>query len=109
MANIAVEVGGRRYDVTCRDGEEEHLRGLAATLNRHAHQATEALGNLTETRHLLFAALLLADEMKEVRAGLGIAEPTPAPPDPAVAEALERLAARMEALAGALEQEAPSA
>jgi len=109
MANIAVEVGGRRYDVSCRDGEEEHLRGLAATIDRNAQRATEAMGSLTETRHLLFAALLLADEMKEVRAGLGIAEPVPAPPDPAVADALERLAARMEALAGTLEQGALSA
>ena len=109
MANIAVEVGGRRYDVTCRDGEEEHLRSLAATVDRHAHKATEALGNLTETRHLLFAALLLADEMKEVRAGMGIPEPAPPPPDPAVAEALERLAARMEALAGALERNGANA
>ena len=109
MANIDIEIGGRRYDVACRDGEEAHLRGLAAAVDRHAHQATEALGSLTETRHLLFTALLLADELKDVRAGMGIAEPAPLPPDPAVAEALERLAGRMEALADSLEQGGPSA
>jgi cell division protein ZapA len=109
MAHIDIDVGGRRYNVACRDGEEEHLRGLAATVDHHASQATAALGGLTETRHLLFAALLLADHLKEVRAGMGLAEPAPLPPDPAVAEALERLAGRMESLADSLENGGPSA
>ena len=38
MANVDVEVGGRRYDVACRDGEEEHLRGLAAIVDRNAQR-----------------------------------------------------------------------
>ena len=50
------------------------------------------MGSLTETRQLLYAALLIADDLKEVRAGAGLPDPTPPPPDPAVAEALERLA-----------------
>ena len=45
----------------------------------------QALGSLTETRQLLFAALLMADDIKEIRAGAGIADPAPPPPDPAVA------------------------
>jgi len=67
------------------------------------------LGSLTETRQLLFAALLIADELKEVRAGAGIKEPEPLPPDPAVAQALERLASRMENLADRLERSHTSA
>ncbi|MGE0180377.1 MAG: cell division protein ZapA [Sphingomonas sp.] len=109
MANIDIEVGGRRYNVACRDGEEMHLQGLAASVDRHASLASEALGSLTETRHLLFTALLLADELKDVRAGAGIPEPAPLRPDPAIAEALERLAGRMEALADSLEQAGSSA
>ena len=103
MANIDVEVAGRRYSVACRDGEEEHLRGLAATVDRRAQDAATALGGLTEARQLLFAALLIADDLKEVRAGNNLPEPAPSPPDPAVADALERLAARMEGLADTLE------
>ena len=105
MANIDVEVAGRRYDVACRDGEEEHLRSLAAIVDKRAHDAAGALGSLTETRHLLYAALLIADDLKEVRAGAGLPDPTPPPPDPAVAEALERLAERMENLAASRERE----
>jgi len=105
MANIDVDVAGRRYDVACRDGEEEHLRALAAVVDRRAQDAAAALGGLTETRQLLFAALLIADDLKETRAGMGLPDPTPPPPDPAVAEALERLAQKLENLADRLEQE----
>jgi cell division protein ZapA len=109
MANIDIEIAGRHYDVACRDGEEDHLRSVAALVNRRAHDAAQALGSLTETRQLLFAALLVADDLKEVRAGAGIPDPEPLPPDPAVAEALERLAARVEKLADGLEQGGPDA
>ena len=109
MSSVDIEVAGRRYDVACRDGEEEHLRSLAAVVDRRAHDAAEALGSLTETRQLLFAALLIADDLKEVRSGAGLPDPTPAPPDPAVAEALERLAERVESLADSLEAEAADA
>jgi cell division protein ZapA len=106
MASIEVDVAGRRYDVACRDGEEEHLRSLAALVDKRAKDAASALGGLTETRQLLFAALLIADDLKDVRAGAGLPDPTPPLPDPAVAEAIERLAERMEKLADSLEGEA---
>lgn len=103
MANVDIEIAGRRYDVACRDGEEAHLHAVAAMVDQRARDAAQALGSLTETRQLLFAALLMADDIKELRAGNGIPDPPPPPPDPAVAQALERLAARMEALADSLE------
>ncbi|MDQ8754739.1 cell division protein ZapA [Sphingosinicella sp. LHD-64] len=109
MANIDVEVAGRRYNVACRDGEEDHLRGLAAVVDKRAQDAAEALGGLTESRQLLFAALLIADDLKEVRAGNAIPDPVPPQPDPAVADALERLAGRLESLVDRLEAEAQSA
>ena len=109
MANIDIEIGGRRYNVACRDGEEEHLHSVAAEVNRRATDAAAAMGSLTETRQLLFAALLIADEIKEIRAGAGIPEPVAPPPDPAVAQSLERLAQRIETLADSLERSGASA
>jgi cell division protein ZapA len=109
MANIDIEVAGRRYNVACRDGEEQHLHSVAAMVDQRARDAADALGSLTETRQLLFAALLMADDIKEIRAGAGIPDPVPPPPDPAVAQALERLAQRMESLADSLEMGGASA
>ncbi|HWT13693.1 MAG TPA: cell division protein ZapA [Allosphingosinicella sp.] len=105
MANIDVDIAGRRYNVACRDGEEDHLRALAAIVDRRALDAASALGGLTEARQLLFAALLIADDLKEARSGTAAPDPEPAPPDPAVAEALERLAERIENLADTLERD----
>lgn len=101
MANIDIEVAGRRYNVSCADGEEAHLRAVAALVDQRARDAGEALGSLTETRQILFAALMLADDLKEVRAGAGIRDPEP---DYEVALALEGLANRVEAIADRLEQ-----
>ncbi|HEX8668463.1 MAG TPA: cell division protein ZapA [Allosphingosinicella sp.] len=101
MATLDIDVAGRRYSVSCRDGEEQHLLSVAALVDGKARDAAAALGSLSETRQLLFAALLLADEVKEQRAGR---LPTPAAaPDLAVADGLERLAGRIEALADRLE------
>ena len=104
MATIEVEIAARRYSVACRDGEEDHLRSVAAIVDRKAQQAVEALGSLSEVRQLLFASLLLADEVKEHRAGNAPA--FEAEPDPRVADALARLAERMERLAQRLEADA---
>jgi cell division protein ZapA len=109
MANIDIEVAGRSYNVSCRDGEEAHLLSLAAIVNKRAEDAAEALGGLTEARQLLFAALLIADDLKDTRAGAGLPDPTPPKADPAIAEALERIAGRLESLAATLEPAAASA
>ena len=105
MASVELEIGGRKYAIACRDGEEDHLRSVAAIVNRKAGDAETALGSLGEARQLLFASLLLADELKEVSAGKC---PTPEP-DPGIANALERLAGRMEQLAESLESRASNA
>jgi cell division protein ZapA len=109
MATIDIEIASRRYSVACRDGDEEHLRSLAALVDRRAHDAAGALGTLSETRQLLFASLLLADDLNtkggDGGAGPGQAAPE-AGPDPAVADALERLAERVELLAQSLESRA---
>jgi cell division protein ZapA len=107
MASIELEIGGRKYSIACRDGEEEHLRSVGAVVNRKAREAESALGSLGESRQLLFAALLLADELKDIRAGN--APPVEPDPDPAVADALERVADRMEALAQRLENKGATA
>jgi cell division protein ZapA len=99
MANIDIEVAGRRYSVSCRDGEEAHLRSVGAMVDKRGRDAAQALGSLSESRTLLFAALMLADDLKEMREGGPATEPEGNP----VAEAAEALAERIEALAAAME------
>ena len=114
MPNVEIEIAARRSQIACRAGEEDHLREVAAIVDAKARDASGALGSLGETRQLLIAALLLADQLSDRGSGVpaapSAAPPPAAPPPPrddgdnqAVADALERLADRMESLAARLE------
>lgn len=109
MAQVDIQIGGRQYELACRDGEENHLRSIAQMLDRKAADVSQSMGGLNEARHLLLAALLLADELNDVRAATADSRLAAAAPDPALANAVERLAERMESLAERLEGEASNA
>ncbi len=66
MPDMRLTIAGRLYSVTCQPGEEQHLARLGAMLDAAARKAG-ATGGLTETRTLLFAGLLLADELAETQ------------------------------------------
>jgi cell division protein ZapA len=99
MAEVTLHVGGHAYKVACRDGEEDHLRRLAAFVDGKIVEARSAVGDLSEVRQLLLAALLLADEQIDAQ------NRTDTAPDisTAYAETFESIANRIEALANALE------
>jgi len=105
MAEIDVFIAGRAYKVACRDGEEDSLRKAASLVDAKSREALAGLGTLSEARQLLFASLLLADDLVDDGKG----PPPPPPVDPAVAERAERIADRLESLASTLEAEATRA
>jgi cell division protein ZapA len=106
MASIDIEIAARKYSVACRDGEEEHLRAVAALVDKRARDAAQALGSLGEARLLLFTSLLLADDLKELQEGKS-GDAAAGGGD--VADAAEALAARIEDLAARLEAGSRSA
>lgn len=118
VSNVALVVGGRSYTVNCAAGEEDHITELGAMIDAKL----TAMGTVgqNETRNLLFAALLLADEVYELKSSATAPipasdEPSYATPDPipygapnaaafAIApERLEGIANRLENLAAHLE------
>ena len=103
MAEVDLIIAGRPYKVACRDGEEEALRSAARMVDAKSREALAGLGSLSEARQLLFAGLLLADQLMEKRPETA---PPPASPDPQLASRAERLAQRLESLANALESDA---
>ncbi|MGI8840818.1 MAG: cell division protein ZapA [Caulobacteraceae bacterium] len=74
MAQLTIHVNAKPYVVGCEDGEEAHLRALAAVVDAKAREAAPEGGQLAETRVLLLAALILADELGEAQARLAAAE-----------------------------------
>jgi cell division protein ZapA len=101
MAEIDIFIAGRSYRVACRDGEEDSLRKAAALVDNKSREALSGLGTLSEARQLLYACLLLADQLIDGRGG----PPTVPIEDAALAERAERLAGRLESVADALERE----
>lgn len=67
MADVRLFICGRHYDVNCADGQEDQLLGLAKMIDERAR----SVGGGTETRQLLYAALMLADEAQEARSKSG--------------------------------------
>jgi len=103
MAEIDLTIAGRPYRVACRTGEEDSLRAAAALVDAKSREALAGLGTMSEARQLLFASLLLADQIVDERPS------EPSPPDPRLAESANALASRLEALADSLESEGQSA
>jgi cell division protein ZapA len=102
VAEVDLEIAGRSYRVACRTGEEETLRHAAQLVDGKSREALAGLGVLSESRQLLFASLLLADQIIDNRA-----EEPGAAPDPALTGRVVRLAERLEQLADSLEKDAP--
>ena len=67
MAQVTIEVNGRPYQVGCEDGQEAHLLELVRLFDRQVRAVSQDMGQLTETRLFLMAALLLADELWDSR------------------------------------------
>jgi len=99
MSNVNLSIGGRSYAVACAAGEEAHVAGLGRMIDAKLADMPggQALG---ETRALLFAALLLADQVHELSSAAA-ASPAPAPAFPI--ERLAALAERIEGLANLVE------
>lgn len=100
MSNVTLQIGGRSYLVACAEGEEIHVNALGLLIDEKVQ--TIGTGH-NEVRQLLFAALLLADELQECRTGSGGAAPPVAPAAPDHSATLEALAERLEKCASALE------
>ncbi|MCQ4158455.1 cell division protein ZapA [Roseomonas sp. GC11] len=109
MGQVTVRVGGYTHPVSCEDGQEAHLIALAAEVDRRVSSIRAMGGQFGESRLLLLASLLLADEIHDLRVELSrakSAQPAPAgaaAADPVLAERLSRLAERIEGIAATLD------
>lgn len=70
MAQVTIEVNGRPYVVGCEDGQERRLAELAANVDAQVRQVARDVGPLGETRLMLMGALVMADDIAELRGEL---------------------------------------
>ena len=68
MPLVNVMVNSRAYTIACDDGEEDHLRELAAYVDDKVKELLTSVGQVGDQRLLLMAAVLITDELFEARA-----------------------------------------
>ena len=99
MSQVTLNIGGRNYTVSCGDGEEAHVRDLGRLIDDKVTAVTG--GRPTpEAQSLLFAALMLADQVHETS--------SPENDSEEMADALERVANSLERCAQGLESGRPA-
>lgn len=109
MAQVAVTINGRSYEVACDDGQEDHLVRLASYIDKKVAELVTSVGQIGDTRLLVMSALLLADELSEAYSELtALRGGDDEVPDSRVNETLvagiDTLAQRVEDIAAHLEQ-----
>ena len=106
MAQVTLRINGYAYTLGCQDGEEQHLEAMSDEVGRRIDGVRLAAGPSGEARMLVMAALLMADDIFELRSRLEAAEAAAggtAKPDPKLSRKLNRMAKRAEDIAEGLE------
>jgi cell division protein ZapA len=113
VAKVQIEINDRRYAIGCDEGQEEHVLRLARYFDEHVKRLATSVGQIGDQRLFLMGALIVADEMNDLKVRLDKAEAeiarlTDNRPATAGAMASSRVlgdaADRLEALAERLEQ-----
>src|SRR5262245_26798544 len=105
MAQVDVTINGRSYRVACEDGQEQRLTELAQYVDEKVADLARQVGQIGDTRLLVMASLLVADELSDARDALvelqgqqnGATVDKLASGLDSLAQRIERIAARLEA------------
>ena len=117
MAQLTIKINGYAYTVGCEDGQEQHLQAMCEQVEKRVESIKALGGSSGEARLLVLAALLMADEIHDLRletdqlrqaaakaASRIKTEGGSAKSDPELTRKLGRLAIRAEQIAAGLEQ-----
>jgi cell division protein ZapA len=107
VAQVDIRINGKSYRIACEDGQEQRLTDLAQMVDAHVADMVEQVGQVGDTRLLVMASLLVADELMDLRDAANMVDEVDEEFSPNEAEdialAMESLAERIERIAGRLE------
>ncbi|MEA2743497.1 MAG: cell division protein ZapA [Acetobacteraceae bacterium] len=104
MAQVTLRINGYAYTLGCQDGEESHLEAMGAEVSNRIDGVRTTSGPSGEARMLVMAALLMADDIFDLRLKLQEAQSGgEAKTDPKLGRKLSRMARRAEEIAEGLE------
>jgi cell division protein ZapA len=107
MPMVEVTVNGRRHAVQCGVGEEARVKRLASYIDRRVAELAKGQAQQGDTRLLLMASLLVADELSdafdEIKRLQSALEERTTENEQQAAAAVEQVARELEAIAARLE------
>lgn len=74
MAEVSVTINGRVYRMACDPGQEDHLARLGRELDQRISQLRDSFGEIGDTRLAVMAAIMVADELAELKRRLRTAD-----------------------------------
>ena len=103
---VTVRLNGQPYQMGCDAGQEAHIEALGRDVEGVLNELTGTVGQIGEARLLAMAALIIADRKSEMSAREDGPDATDATGATASlsSDELERLASRIEAMAGRVSQ-----
>ncbi len=107
MSHLSITINGQNYTIACDDGQEDRIRELAAGIDTKIQSLVGEVGQVGDNRLLVMAGLLVADELAELKESTGGSpgqENSASGDDTDIAEGIDHLAQRIEAIASRLEQ-----
>lgn len=108
MAQLTIRINGYAYTVGCEDGQERHLQAMAEQIDNRINGLKSLGGQSGESRLLVLAALVMADELHDLSAemaALRSARPVKAANgDAALGKRISNAARRAEEIAATLER-----
>lgn len=111
MAEVNVLINGRNYGIACDDGQEQRVLDLGRYVDARLKEIAKAGAASTESHLLVLTALVLADEIfdlkdgmvavqRESKAGIRLSEQD----EGDIVAIIDQLAARIDAIAGGLQK-----
>ena len=106
MPMLELTINGRRHQLQCADGEEPRLRRLASYIDSRVAELARQHGQVGDARLLVLVGLMIADELsdanEELRQLRTAASDGARLGEQQAADAMDRVAERLEQLAATL-------
>ncbi len=112
MAEVNLSINGRNYGVACDDGQENRVLDLGRYVDERLKDISKAGAAASETHLLVLTALVLADEVYDLRDHINKVMASPHSPhhdamkaeeEELIVRAIDSLAGRINSIAGRIE------
>lgn len=105
MAVVTITIRNNPYQIACDNGQEKHVLQMAASLDKRLTTLASALGKGNDNLLLVMVALMMEDEITELKKSLHLANTSHTEEsDKAVAQAIDNIASYVETIAKNLEK-----